>query len=61
MKAIVIYTDREYKEHKKVFTTNPKGCPENETIRAKRCIAKLEKDNNKSQYGLYRNIRLELI
>jgi len=60
MKATVIYVDRDYKTHKKIFRTDPNGSPENELDRAKKFAAKLEAKDKKDPYGLYRSINIEL-
>lgn len=55
----VVWTDRDYKEHKKVFKDDPKGSPENGLKKAKEFKKKLEDKDKKDKYGLYRSITLK--
>lgn len=55
----VVWTDRDYKEHKKVFKNDPDGPPENGLEKAKEFKKKLEDKDKKDKYGLYRSITLK--
>jgi hypothetical protein len=57
--AHVIWTDRDYNEHKKTFTTDPGGAAENALNKARSHKKKLEDDHAKSKYGSLRTVRIE--
>lgn len=42
--VMVIWSDREYNTKTKFFKTDEKGVPENALIKARKYVAKLEKD-----------------
>jgi hypothetical protein len=56
--VIVTWVDRDYKEYSKVFKNDPKGVPDNAKKKAETFKKSLEDKDKKSQYGLYRNIKL---
>jgi hypothetical protein len=55
----VVWTDRDYKNHKKVFYDDEKGAPENGIIKARKFAKKLEEKDKKDPYGLYRSIEVK--
>ena len=54
----VIWTDRDYKKHSKVFKNDPKGAPDNAKKKAEAFKKALEDKDKKSKDGLYRSIDL---
>jgi hypothetical protein len=55
----VVWTDRDYKQHSKVFKNDPQGSSENAKIKATKFLKSLEDKDKKSGYGLYRSINLK--
>lgn len=54
----VMWTDRDYKKHYKVFKNDPNGPPDNAKKKAEAFIKSLEDKDKKSKEGLYRSIDL---
>jgi hypothetical protein len=54
----VVWTDRDYKKHSKVFKNDPKGAPDNAKKKAEAFKKSLEDKDKKSKEGLYRSIDL---
>jgi len=55
----VVWTDRDYKQHSKVFKNDPQGSSENAKMKATKFLKSLEDKDKKSEYGLYRSITLK--
>jgi hypothetical protein len=55
----VVWTDRDYKQHSKVFKNDPQGSSENAKMKATKFLKSLEDKDKKSEYGLYRSINLK--
>lgn len=53
---VVTWSDRDYKSFKKVFKNDPKGSPENARSKATLFADKLNSQDRKSPYGLYRSV-----
>lgn len=54
----VVWTDRNYKEHIKIFKDDPNGPAENGLTKAKQFKKKLEDKDSKTEYGEIRSIRI---
>jgi len=54
----VVWTDRDYKKHSKVFKNDPKGAPDNAKKKSEAFKKALEDKDKKSKDGLYRSIDL---
>jgi hypothetical protein len=57
----VTWIDRDYKSYNKIFYDNPQGAPENALVKAKKFAKKLNDDDAKDKYGLYRDVSVNLI
>ena len=57
----VVWTDREYKEHRKVFKNDPQGAPDNASVDAHKYAKKLELAHNHSTYGSLRTLRVKAL
>jgi hypothetical protein len=55
----VVWTDRDYKQHSKIFKNDPQGSSENAKMKATKFLKSLEDKDKKSEYGLYRSITLK--
>ena len=55
----VVWVDRNYNEFSKKFKNDPLGSPENAEVKAKKFIKSLEDKDKKSEYGLFRDIKLK--
>jgi hypothetical protein len=57
----VVWTDREYKEHRKVFKNDPQGAPDNASVDAHKYAKKLELAHNHSTYGSLRTLSVKAL